>query len=409
MRLPFLVAAALLGNATAVHAAGWSGRIGLEHQHFWNDPEYAGQYSDYGSAFIEPKYNAEWDNGKQQFNFSGFARLDPRDENRQHADIRELEYLLIGDRYELRAGIRKVFWGVTEAQHLVDVINQSDLVENPDGETKLGQPMLNLALIHDSGTLDLFLMPSFRERTFPGTDGRPRTRFVVDEDRVSYEADKKNRHVDAAVRWSMSANGFDVGLSYFYGTGRTPRLLPRLIAPGEMVLAPRYDLLHQFGVDATYVDGPVLWKLEAVAREELGTRYYASSAGFEYTVSGVFDSVADIGLLSEYLYDSRGQVATRTDIAPSEFTAPPSHLQNDLLIGMRLGFNDVQSSQILIGVIPDLDGRGLTYSIEAERRLGDTWKVNLEWRGYAGSIPANDVLYATRNDDYLKLWLSWYF
>jgi hypothetical protein len=409
MRIVLPLTAALLGGATPAFADGWSGRLAVEYSHFWHDPEYAGQYSDYGSVFIEPKYNAEWDDGKQQFNFTGFARLEPRDENRQHADIRELEYLLIGDSYELRAGIRKVFWGVTEAQHLVDVVNQSDTVENQDGETKLGQPMLNLAYIQGASTLDLFVLPYFRERTFPSEEGRPRTRFVVDEDLASFEASSGRNHVDAAVRWSISDGGFDVGLSYFYGTGRNPRLQPRRIAPGQTVLAPNYDLLQQFGIDATYVDGAMLWKLEAVGREQLGAWYYATSAGFEYTYSGVFDSAADVGLLSEYLYDSRGLKATRTDIAPADFTAPPSQFQNDLLLGMRIGFNDVQSSQILMGIIPDLDGRGLAYSIEAERRLGETWKVNLEWRGYAGSIPANDVLYAQRNDDYLKLWLSWYF
>ena len=47
----------------------------------------------------------------------------------------------------MRLGLRKVYWGVTESQHLVDVINQTEGVENLDGEDKLGQPMLNLALI----------------------------------------------------------------------------------------------------------------------------------------------------------------------------------------------------------------------------------------------------------------------
>jgi hypothetical protein len=309
----------------------------------------------------------------------------------------------------LRAGVRKVFWGVTEAQHLVDVINQSDTVENQDSETKLGQPMLNLALVHDIGTLDLFVLPWFRERTFPSQEGRPRSRLVVDEDLATYEASNEQNHVDVAARWSMSASGFDAGLSYFYGTGRNPRLLPRTVAPGQVVLAPRYDLLQQIGIDATYVTGAMLWKLETASREQRDAWYHAASVGFEYTFSGVFDSPADFGLLSEYLVDSRGLKATRTDIAPADFNAPPSQFQNDLLIGMRLSFNDVQNATILAGVIPDLDGRGLTYSLEAERRIGETWKVNLEWRGNAGSIPTNDVLYAQRNDDYLKLWLSWYF
>ena len=69
-----------------------------------------------------------------------------------------------------------MFWGVTELRHLVDIINQTDLVENLDGEQKLGQPMVQLTLLKDWGTLDFFAMPYFRERTFTGPDGRPRPR-----------------------------------------------------------------------------------------------------------------------------------------------------------------------------------------------------------------------------------------
>ena len=52
-----------------------------------------------------------------------------------------------------------MFWGVTESQHLVDVVNQTDLVENPDGEEKLGQLMVNLTVARSWGTLNLFVAP----------------------------------------------------------------------------------------------------------------------------------------------------------------------------------------------------------------------------------------------------------
>ena len=75
-----------------------------------------------------------------------------------------------GTEIELLVGINKVFWGVTESVHLVDIVNQTDLVEDLDQEDKLGQPMVNLALQHDWGLLNIYLLPYFRERTFPGID-----------------------------------------------------------------------------------------------------------------------------------------------------------------------------------------------------------------------------------------------
>ncbi len=104
------------------------------------------------SLAAQPEYYRAWDDGRQNFTFVPFLRWDQSDSERSHVDIRELTWLRAADNWELRVGIRKLFWGVTESQHLVDIINQTDLVEAPDGEEKLGQPMLNLALIRDWGT-----------------------------------------------------------------------------------------------------------------------------------------------------------------------------------------------------------------------------------------------------------------
>ena len=127
----------------------------------------------------------------------------------------------------------KVFWGVTEAVHLVDIVNQTDLVESLDGEEKLGQPMIDLSLIRDWGVVDLFVLPWFRERTFPSEDGRPRFAIPIDTHDPIYESSAEQHHVDFAARWSNSIGEWDIGLSYFYGTSREPRfvILPSAIDP----------------------------------------------------------------------------------------------------------------------------------------------------------------------------------
>ena len=95
-----------------------------------------------------------------------------------------ISYLHIDDGWDLTAGFDKVFWGVMESSHLVDYINQTDAVEDVDGEDKLGQPMLHLGLQRDWGDLNFFYLPYFRERTFPGRHGRLRAFLVVDTDRA---------------------------------------------------------------------------------------------------------------------------------------------------------------------------------------------------------------------------------
>src|SRR5262249_48821857 len=259
---------------------------------------------------VQPEYRYKWENGKQSFTITPFARLDQHDSERTHFDIRELTWLKAGEGWELRLGIRKVFWGVTESQHLVDIINQTDLVENLDGEDKLGQPMVNLALIRRWSTLDLFVFPGSRGRKVPARKGRLRTALPplrVDNDRAVYESGRGRGHIDWAARWSRTFGEWDVGLSHFYGTSREPRLLPDV---GGKALVPHYDLIHQTGLDAQWTKGKWLWKLEAIRRSGQGAGFTALTGGFEYTLSNFAGSRADVGLIAEYLYDQRGNNAT---------------------------------------------------------------------------------------------------
>ena len=79
-----------------------------------------------------------------------------------HVDIRELNLLYTQDNWEGIAGISRVFWGVTESGHLVDIINQTDQLEGFDGEDKLGQAMIRISRLFDQNSVDLYVLPGFR-------------------------------------------------------------------------------------------------------------------------------------------------------------------------------------------------------------------------------------------------------
>ncbi|MEJ2143213.1 MAG: hypothetical protein P8Y24_12820 [Gammaproteobacteria bacterium] len=374
-------------------ASEWSGYVVAEYRYFSEESLSADQHDSYVSVSAQPEWFHQWDRGKQSFAFVPFIREDQYDDERSHVDIRELTWLKAAEDWELRIGIRKVFWGVTESQHLVDIINQTDLVENIDGEDKLGQPMVNLALINDWGTLDLFVLPYFRERTFPGVEGRLRTTPYVDTDNAQYESDKKEQHVDYALRWKHYIGDWDFGLSHFYGTSRDPRFVLNPVP--EPVFVPYYELIHQTGLDVQATLGAWLWKLEVIRRSSDLESYSAATGGFEYTFYGVMESAADIGLVMEYLYDDRGQLAS-------------TPFQDDLMLGVRLTLNDESSTEALVGVIDDRDSRARMYSIEASRRFGNHWKMSLEGRWF-DNIPDTDPLYSYKNDDVIQLEIAYYF
>jgi hypothetical protein len=388
-----LAAVALI--AAPLQAQQITGELELETRAFPRSPLWEDQSRNNVSLRFQPELYREWDRGRLTFQFEPFVRLDYADGERTHVDIRELSFTRAWDAVQLRVGIRTVFWGVTESQHLVDVINQTDLVENPDGEDKLGQPMVNVAFIRPWGTVDVFVMPWFRERTYPGVEGRFRFPLPVDTDGAVYESDAGRHHVDWAVRWSHYLGGFDLGVSHFSGTSREPVLVPGVNDAGNQVLLPRFNLIDQTGVDAQYTSGGWLWKFEGISRSGIGDRMYAFTAGLEYTLYGVLGTNADLGLIGEYLWDSRSDAR----VAP---------FADDVAVGARFAFNDVQSSELLAVAVVDRNTGGTFVSLEGNRRVGQDWTVGLETRAFLG-MQSTDLLYALRRDAYVGVNVTRYF
>ncbi|MCZ6899931.1 MAG: hypothetical protein O7F74_06805 [Bacteroidetes bacterium] len=112
---------------------------------FFKEGLYPGQKRNYLSLAVHPEYSLEWKDGKHSLNFTGFLRLDQYDKKRNHWDIRELYWQSVFKNTEFSIGAKKVFWGKTESAHLVDIINQTDVVESFDGEQKLGEVMVHLS------------------------------------------------------------------------------------------------------------------------------------------------------------------------------------------------------------------------------------------------------------------------
>jgi hypothetical protein len=372
---------ALITVVTSAHclAVDLSGHVGVEHRQFFQRGQ-DGQHDSQDSLVLEPELYWESDNGDSAITFTPFTRVDSMDEQRTHADIRELSWLQVLGDYEIRAGISEIFWGVTESAHLVDVINQTDAVESPDGEDKLGQPMVDVAKIADWGRVDAFLLPYFRTRTFAGKDGRLRTDLPVDTNDAQFESSRKQKHVDGALRYANSFGDWDIGVSYFRGTNRDPYLQYQR---GQLI--PYYAQMDQVGLDVQNTSGDWLWKLETIYRNSLD-EHVAAVSGFEYTEVGFWQQ-SDLGIILEYLYDSRGN-------------NDQSEYQNDVFYGLRFTFNDVNGTEILAGVTQDLDDPNeYIGKIEASSRINNYFKWNINAWLFDRRIP----------DDFLDISIKYYF
>ena len=391
------LASLVASSAVVADEASWdlAGNVELQSRLFAEDARWPGQGSQAAQASIAATAELRWRDaeGDQRASIIPYLRRDSLDDERNLADLREAYWAWEGDTLELLAGANTVFWGVTESVHLVDIINQTDAAGDIDGEDKLGQPMVNLAWQQDWGLVSAYVLPYFRERNYPGVDGRLRTPLPVDNDRAVYESSRGENHVDLALRYSHYIGDVDIGLSLFSGASREPRLVAADDAP---VLVPYYDLIDQFGVDLQYTRDAWLWKLEAIARNGYSETFTAAVGGFEYTFYQVGQSAADVGLLLEVQYDGRNGLE------------PFTTTDNDVFVGTRLALNDTQDTSLLAGVAYDTRTGETFFNVEAERRIGDSIALEIRARAFSGAGP-QDITYAVVRDDYVQIQLAKYF
>ena len=374
----------------------YSGSAALEQRYFFQDALYPQQERANLSVYFAPELYTSFNDGNDSLLFKGFYRFDQQDDARTHGDIRELKWIHSGEEWEVQTGISKVFWGQTESLHLVDIINQTDDVESIDGEDKLGQPMVAFSLFKDWGNTTVFVLPYFRERTFSGDDGRLRAPLAVDTDNPIYESEDEEKNIDWAIRWQHTLGDWELGLSYFDGTSREPDFVLTTNELLEPSLRPFYPQIQQAGIDVLALLGGWTIKFEGIHRNVMEQDFTAFVGGFEYSFVGLFDSAYDVNWLMEYQYDNREDLSNVV-------------AQNDLMVGSRLVFNDIDGTEILIGMVQDLDYSNVRSGfIEASSRINDNWKWRFDAWMFSSDEPA-DPSYLLRRDDYIQLNLEYYF
>ena len=418
-RTALLALAFVLATGAALAEHELSGKLSLETRWFPRAGDFDGQRNYNAGAVVQPQLFLR-DEENFSVTIAPFFRFDAADRTWTHADLREAYLLLNGplgeNEWELRLGIDRVFWGVAEVRNLVNIVNQTDLVENPNEKVKLGQPMAHLTLSGGWGVAEFFLISYHRLRTFPGRGGRLRPALKIDNDLATYESGAREWHLDFAARYSHSFGPLDLGLSVFDGTSREPVMRPaefRLVQgqPVPGALAPHYERIRQFGLDAQLTIEAWLLKLEAIYRQ--GARngvpifddqlvpgkeedYAAFAVGGEYAFSGIFESDADLTLLAEWIVDGRRHRAT-------------NQYQNDLFLGARLALNDVQDASFTLGTLTDLDYDTRTLSLEFNRRLTDSVSIKAEAILMLHVGKADLIVHPTRRDSFVALNLTYSF
>jgi len=345
-----------------------------------------------------------------------FVRKDSEESNRSRADFDRLVLDYKIDGIYLSAGTDIIFWGVTESQHLVDIINQTDLSYNVDLEDKISQPMLQATFENERFVLDTVVMFGHKERIFPD-EGRLTSVFNISEDAV-YLNSGRDKSIDFAARIYSYLDNSDIAVSYFNGTSREPDFVLRPTGStsgtiDDLELVPVYDNLQQLGLEHQYFVGDAVFKTEAVLREpESADSNHAITSGVEYTLFNPGALNGDVGLVAEYSYDSRGE------------DAPALNLEHDVTTALRFTMHDHLSSRHLIGATWDHHYDDVVLFLESTLTLPYDLKLDIEARVFSGGDApestglidnleqlsnSKNKFYSVQDDDYLSIRLGYYF
>ena len=399
------------GSFLGTDAASFSGSVEIEGTVFAEEPRFVDQQDASISFAARAQTVLEWDDtsfgaDSAAITITPFVRVDPFDDERTHADLREAKLDLRFGETDVTIGNDFVFWGKTEVDQIVDIINQTDGVEGTDGEDKLGQPMIRISHLVNigefSGQASFFYLPFFRKRTFLGEESRLRGSAIIDGSAARFETSADEVTPSFAARLAGFYGDIDFGLSAFHGLSRDPafELNPGSVNPetGSFELRPVYGRITQLGFDGQYTTGSTLWKAELIGRfnqRDLAFEkedYIGAIAGLEHTLYGIADSNADLGLIAEYAYDSRGDAA---------FTP----FENDLVMGARIALNDTQDTSALFTATVDTETAETLLRLEAERRLGESAKLSIE-SGFFLNTDSSSLANELQDDQFLRATLS---
>lgn len=317
----------------------------------------------------------------------GFARLDAVDETRNIAVLQEAYGSYSSGPLTLRVGSQVVTWTATEAFHPSDIINSRNFDSDLENFEKLGEPMVELSLRVYQGGLSAYYMPlritpnllgaesrlslfpdgfELGERLWVNSDGKPSDSLFAHQ---------------GGLRLNQTIGRADVSV---HVVDHSDRHQPTFtFDPEDGTLRPTYHTVTQIGVTYVHVFGGLLVKLEAARRifrepdleaaPELADPedHEQVAAGFEYAWST--DAGHEATVIAEYQSVIEDDADDRRAL----------HVfQNDVLLGYRHSFNDVDGRVILVSFIADVEapqefGAAASYS----QRLTSFWSAAGTVRG----------------------------
>jgi len=392
-----IVVILILFMCSCLVKAALRGEAEIRLDYYSSAPLYADQSAESSQPGLAS--SVDWDGRFGENNrakLSLFAKYQSESERDYSGDVQEAWLSLDAPSSEWRFGQLMEYWGVLEAENIVDIINPRDAEEDFQGDFKLGIPGMAFSYFSQQTEYNFWLLPYSRERQLAYGEDRFRN-FPLEKRDGEFEKGQNNTAV--AIRANRVDDQIEFSVSYYYGHARMPWFELQLDNSNQPTgLTPMYDLINQASFEMLWLPGNSIVKLESFYQKNKVDDFFAAGIGFEREIPKLGTGNASLSFYGEAYYDGRDQ----------NLSQALAIFQRDIFLGTRLALNDVSSSEFQFRWTYDLEYESSLIDIRAERRIGKNWFLNAVLYKFL-HVESDPALETFQNDDRLRMNLIWNF
>lgn len=348
------------------------------------------------------KINFENEYDVSQIRFAVSGRFDSQDSSRTHLWPEDIYFKtqVMGD-YRILAGYKIFNLSYMEAFNPLDTLNARIFDVSVVNAEKMGELSIGVETQFNSGTLSFYLLPHPTRPKLPGPDSRLNLPRELNESVwLGSSDDEANWGDHFFLMYEKSFENFDSQFVFNKGIDRTRVIIgtDNFVISGDTAIPRTLDLFTPYYYERYLTGASVVYNFdEFQLKSNLVHAYYLSNQDI-FTLQGMKSPIDHttvvIGLekirthsnnwestfIIEYQYQSLADEEFREDFA----------LQNDLFLAWKLSFNDLDSKQLVLSLMRNMEGAEEGYSqISYSQRVFEDYKFEVGFLRYEVPADAN--------------------